>query len=255
MEPASFKKPVGVIVAGGLSSRMGSDKGRMPLAGRPLIAHVEETVRPQVAALVLNVNGDAEAYGRLFSEATPVLADAVGGFVGPLAGILTGLTWAARHEPECRWVMSVPGDTPFLPDDLAARLTAAAESEGADVACARSRGRLHPVAAVWRPSLASDMAAYLAGGDRKVELFLRRYKVAAAEFSADLLDPFFNVNTVTDLEEAERLMRVRNDHHRRLRVRILIGEATTLGPGKAALLEAVGTCGSISGAARELGMS
>lgn len=242
---------VGVIVAGGLSRRMGGDKGLKLLAGRPLIAHVEAAVRPQVAALALNVNGDAAAYVGMMRETLPVLADTVEGFAGPLAGVLAGMSWAARS----RWLVSVPGDTPFLPADLVQRLTAAAESEGADVACASSRGRLHPVAALWRPALASDLAAYLASGERKVEVFLRRYRVATVDFPAEPLDPFFNVNTAADLEEAEQGVREREERDRHLRVRILIGEATTLGPGKAALLDGIGRRGSISGAARELGMS
>src|SRR5690242_6663170 len=107
---------VGVILAGGQSRRMGgTDKAFLPLAGRPLIAHVIERLRPQVDAVVVNSNGDPARFADFGLE---VIADAIGGFQGPLAGILTGMQWARRHARNARWIATAAADTPFLPRDV-----------------------------------------------------------------------------------------------------------------------------------------
>jgi molybdenum cofactor guanylyltransferase len=137
----------------------------------------------------------------------PVAADVVEGFAGPLAGVLTGLEWAARHAPRCRWVASFAGDAPFLPSDLVARLHEAVEKNGADLACAASLGQAHPVFGLWRVDLAAALrAALVEEGIHKVDRWTARYKLVHVEFAADPVDPFFNANSPEDLAEAERLL-------------------------------------------------
>src|SRR5690242_21926253 len=103
----------GVILAGGLSRRMGGgDKCLRALGGKPILAHIIERIRPQVGALVLNANGDP---ARFASFGLPVAGDVVEGFAGPLAGVLTGMEWAARHAPACRFLASFASDAPFVP--------------------------------------------------------------------------------------------------------------------------------------------
>src|SRR5260370_18963776 len=109
-------KVVGLLLAGGLSRRMGGgDKALRPLGGIPLLDRVIERLRPQVDALVLNANGDP---GRFAGYALPVVADSVSGFAGPLAGVLAGLDWAASLRPDCPYLASVATDAPFPPTDL-----------------------------------------------------------------------------------------------------------------------------------------
>jgi molybdopterin-guanine dinucleotide biosynthesis protein A len=195
----------GVILAGGLSRRMGGgDKCLRPIGGRPILARIVERARPQVAALVLNANGEP---ARFAAFDVPVAADVVEGFAGPLAGVLTGLEWAARHAPRCRWVASFAGDAPFLPSDLVARLHEAVEKNGADLACAASLGQAHPVFGLWRVDLAAALrAALVEEGIHKVDRWTARYKLVHVEFAADPVDPFFNANSPEDLAEAERLL-------------------------------------------------
>ncbi len=195
----------GVILAGGLSRRMGGgDKCLRPIGGKPILAHIVERVRPQVATLVLNANGDP---ARFAAFDLPVAADVVEGFAGPLAGVLTGLEWAAGHAPQCRWVASFAGDAPFLPRDLVARLLAAVESEGADLACAASLGQAHPVFGLWRADLAAPLRkALVEEGIHKVDRWTARYKLVHVDFTAEPVDPFFNANSPEDLAAAERLL-------------------------------------------------
>ena len=195
----------GVILAGGLSRRMGGgDKCLRPIGGRPILARIVERARPQVQALVLNANGDP---ARFASFGLPVAGDVVEGFAGPLAGVLTGLEWATRHAPHCRWVASFAGDAPFLPHDLVARLRAAVDKDGADLACAASLGQAHPVFGLWRVDLAAALrSALVEEGIHKVDRWTARYKLVQVEFPADPVDPFFNANSPEDLAEAERLL-------------------------------------------------
>lgn len=195
----------GVLLAGGLSRRMGGgDKSLRPLGGRPILARIVERARPQVGPLVLNANGDP---ARFAAFGLPVVADGIEGHPGPLAGVLAGLEWAAVHAPECPWVASFATDAPFLPAALVARLTEAVAREGADLACARSAGQDHPVFGLWPVRLAPELRRAMVEEDmRKVDRWTGRYRLAVAGFDAGPVDPFFNTNRPEDLAEAERLL-------------------------------------------------
>ncbi len=197
----------GVILAGGLSRRMGGgDKCLRPLGGRPILSHIIERARPQVSHLVLNANGDPM---RFQSFGLPVIGDSVAGFPGPLAGILAGLEWAAAHAPECRYIVSFAGDAPFLPADLAARFLAAVAETAADLACAVSAGQTHPVFGLWRVELRDALRAALVTEQiHKVDRWTARHTLVHVEFSANPVDPFFNTNSPDDLAAAERLLGV-----------------------------------------------
>ncbi len=195
----------GVLLAGGQSRRMGGgDKSLRELAGRTLLARIVERVRPQVGALMLNANGDP---ARFQAFGLPVAADAVGGFAGPLAGVLTGLEWALAHVPDAAFVATFACDAPFVPEDLVARLARAMADEDADMACAVSNGRDHPVFGLWPVRLAGDLRHALVEQDiRKVDVWTARYRLARVTFAADPLDPFFNVNRPEDFTAAEALL-------------------------------------------------
>jgi molybdopterin-guanine dinucleotide biosynthesis protein A len=196
----------GVLLAGGQSQRMGGgDKTLRLLGGKPILAHVVARAKPQVDALVLNANGDPQ---RFAGFGLPVIADEITGFAGPLAGVLAGLDWTAKHLPEAELVASFATDAPFLPRDLVQRLAVALEEGGFDLACAQSNGQSHPVFGLWQVSLRDDLRAALAGGLRKVDQWTARYKLVEVEFLAEPVDPFFNANRPDDLAEAERLVAV-----------------------------------------------
>ncbi|MCP4246777.1 MAG: molybdenum cofactor guanylyltransferase MobA [bacterium] len=205
MQRASFRSQngvVGVLLAGGQARRMGGgDKSLRILGGRTLLRWVTDRLGPQVEAMVLNANGDP---GRFDAYEMPVVADAVPGHVGPLAGVLTGMDWASTHAPDCSWIVTAPTDAPFLPADLVSRLLTAVA--GADLACAVSNGRTHPVVGLWPVKLRDVLrAAIEAEAVRKVDVWTARYRLATASFDGPV-DPFFNANRPEDLVEAERLL-------------------------------------------------
>ena len=197
---------IGVLLAGGLARRMGGgDKPLRLLAGRPLLDHVIERLRPQVAGLVLNANGDP---ARFAVFGLPVVADSIPDYAGPLAGILAGLDWTASHRPDCPVIVTVATDAPFIPTNLVARLAQAMMGEGADLACAASGGQPHPVIGLWPVRLREDLRhALVAEGVRKVDVWTARYRLAQVAFSDRPIDPFFNANRPDDLEEAARLFK------------------------------------------------
>jgi molybdopterin-guanine dinucleotide biosynthesis protein A len=189
----------GVILAGGLSTRMGGgDKALLTLGGRPLLAYVIDRLRPQVNALALNANGDP---ARFAAFGLPIAADTVGGFAGPLAGVLAGLLWARRQRQPPEAIVTTAADTPFFPVDLAERLAAVAADRGG-LAVARTNGRLHPVFGYFPIACVGYLDNFLRHAkSRKVTDWLDRVGFTAVDFvgGEGVRDPFFNINTPADL--------------------------------------------------------
>ena len=198
---------LGAILAGGLARRLGGgDKALRSVGGRTVLVRLVERIRPQVTRLILNANDDPLRFAGL---GLPVIADSLPGHPGPLAGVLAALEWVFASEPGTEWVVTVPGDSPFLPRDLVARLHRERDHGGATFACAASGGRTHPVVALWPVSVRDELRhAVTVDGIRKIDVFTRRHPVVAVEWPAEPVDPFFNVNTPEDLVEANCLATV-----------------------------------------------
>jgi len=209
---------VGVVLAGGEGRRMGPGalKPLRLLAGRPLVAHVVDRLRPQVMDLVVVANDPAPEFRGL--EA-PVIADPPdiqdmarreGRRLGPLAGILAGMEWAVDHHPHCGWILTAPADVPFLPLDLTVRLCGLMHVPEPDVLMVRHGKRREHTLAVWSVKLAADLRrAILEEGMRRVETFAQRYAFEELVWPGNAA-PFLNVNTPAELSEAmRRLERVR----------------------------------------------
>ena len=206
-DTAPWRRQVaGLVLAGGLARRMGGrHKAFVRLAGRPLVAHVTERLRPQIAHLAISANAERE---RLRPYAEAVLPDPVPGFAGPLAGVLAGLEWLRATHPDIPWLLSVPVDAPFLPPDLVERLWHAATRSGADMAVAASNDRIHPIIALWPVRLAEALRhALVEEKMRKAADFVFRHRLVRVSFETRHVDPFFNVNSMQDLECATRLLR------------------------------------------------
>ncbi len=186
----------GIILAGGQGRRMGSvDKGLQALRGKPMVQWVLERYTPQVDEVLINANQNIEQYQTL---GYTVVADDIGGYAGPLAGLHRGLT-AAKHA----LVATVPCDSPFLPLDLIARLYAALNEQQAELAVARTGDQPHPVFCLTRKSVLPGLTAFLQGGGRKIDAWYAALKVADVRFD-DEAEAFSNINTVDELRTFER---------------------------------------------------
>jgi molybdopterin-guanine dinucleotide biosynthesis protein A len=193
--PDPLTRILGVVLAGGLARRMGGgDKALLPLNGRPMLSVLLERLRPQVAAVAISANGDPARFAAV-APGVAVLADSIPGHPGPLAGILAGMDHAASLG--MGWVLSVPGDTPLVPMDLAARLRAAA----APLAYACSAGQVHPPVAVLAVSLREDLRGAIEAGEGKVSRWMRRHGGVMVEWAGE---PFLNANTPEELAEMAR---------------------------------------------------
>ena len=200
---------IGIVLAGGKSSRMGGgDKAMLPLGGRPLLAHVVARLAPQVAEIVLNAKDDS---GLFAAFGLPLVADRFAGQMGPLAGIHAGLAWVKANRPEHRFVITVAADTPFFPADLVSRFCAATSIANPRLVVARAESGVHPVFGLWPVSLAPHLEESLRHGARKALDFVAAHQAKEVafppvEFGGRAVDPFFNVNRPEDLAEAEVLL-------------------------------------------------
>lgn len=201
-------KVVGVILAGGQSSRMGGgDKALLDLGGQTVLARVVERLGSQVDTMVLNANGDPT---RFSGYDLPVVADSIEGFAGPLAGVLAGMDWA--HEQKADYIVTVAADTPFFPPYLLVGLQMAREAEDSSLVMAvtpdpvRKFAR-HPTFGLWSVSLREDLRGALEGGVRKVVQWTKPHACAEMVFNFDGGDPFFNVNTPEDMAVAQSMLK------------------------------------------------
>ena len=185
-------KVTGIVLAGGKGSRMGGvDKGLQPLRGKPMVAWSIARLKPQVDEIVINANQNHEIY-RAFGYR--VVADEIGGFAGPLAGLHAGLN-AATYP----LVVTVPCDSPFLPADLVSRL--ASSMETFDLAVAKTGRQPHPVFALMKREVRESLEAFLASGGRKIDAWYAALKVVEVAFD-DEADAFRNINTLEELKGA-----------------------------------------------------
>lgn len=190
----------GVVLAGGRARRMGGqDKGLIRVLGRPMVAHIVERLRPQVAQLLINANRNAAAYADIGRCA--VIPDRSGDYAGPLAGMASGLAAAATPL-----VLSVPCDSPLIAPELAVRLQHALREREAEIAVATDGERLQPVFALLRRGLLPDLEHYLAAGERKIDRWYARHGMVEVDF-ADRREMFLNINAPQDLEALETLMK------------------------------------------------
>ena len=197
MTPYPREEVTAVVLAGGRARRMGGeDKGLVEVAGRPMVAHTIDVLRPQTAEVIVNANRNTEAYRAI--TGCRVIADTVGGFAGPLAGMASALEASAT-----RLVLTAPCDSPLVTEELGPRLHAAMTRHGAEIAVAHDGERMQPVFALIARGLLPALLAFLAAGERKIDTWYATRRAVTADFS-DVLDTFLNVNTPHERDRLER---------------------------------------------------
>ena len=191
------------VLAGGKARRMGGeDKGLVEVAGRPMVAHAIEALRPQAAEVIVNANRNADAYRAI--TGCRVVADSVGDFAGPLAGMASAL-----EATTARLLLTAPCDSPLVIPDLGRRLHAAMARDGAEIAVAHDGERMQPVFALLARALLPDLHAFLVAGGRKIDAWYATRRAVTADFS-DNPDMFLNVNTPQERDRLEQRLAVRD---------------------------------------------
>jgi molybdopterin-guanine dinucleotide biosynthesis protein A len=192
----------GIILAGGLARRMGgADKGLIPFLDKPMIAHVIDQLKPQVKHILINANREIETYESL---GLLVIQDQIAGFAGPLAGLHIGMKHAKTD-----FVLSVPCDSPLLPNNLAIQLMNALQENNSDIAIAKTGQQTHPVFCLCRTDLVLDLEKFLNNGGRKVEEWQKKHDITTVDFENQSM-AFSNINTIDELTELERLAKYHN---------------------------------------------
>ncbi len=189
----------GLVLAGGRGSRMGGvDKGLQSYAGQPLVAHALMRLGPQVGQVMVNANRNLGAYE---SFGVPVWPDTVPDYAGPLAGFLVGL-----EHCETPWLVTVPCDSPLFPEDLVARLAAAADEHDADIAMAATREdgvlQVQPVFCLMKTELLESLVRFTQGGQRKIDTWTAQHRCVEVPFDAP--QAFANANTLDELRQLPR---------------------------------------------------
>ncbi|MFA6178634.1 MAG: molybdenum cofactor guanylyltransferase MobA [Candidatus Methylopumilus sp.] len=186
----------GVILAGGQSRRMeGKDKGLVNFLGQPMVTHVITRLKPQVSEIFINANRETERYAEF---GYPVIADDIGGFAGPLAGLHKAMKVA--NTP---YILTVPCDSPLLPSDLTTRLMNGLIERDADIAVAKTGSQTHPVFCLCRKSLLGNLEQYLLSGERKVDRWQKSLEIIEIAFN-DNPQAFSNINTADELAMLEK---------------------------------------------------
>ncbi|MDH5184461.1 MAG: molybdenum cofactor guanylyltransferase [Gammaproteobacteria bacterium] len=191
----------GVVLAGGQGRRMGGkDKGLLDFSGQTLIEHVLQVLSPQVNGFIINANRNQQRYATYGQ----VISDSISDFAGPLAGML-----AAMEYVDTRYILSVPCDSPFLPEDLVERMWNELNKHHASIAVAHDGNRLQPVFAMIDTQLQDSLRNYLLSGERKIDLWFKQQNMITVDFS-DSPDTFININRPEELNaEAHRHQELR----------------------------------------------
>ncbi len=185
----------GIILAGGRARRMGGqDKGLIQLGMKPMIEYVLNAIEPQVDAIIINANRNQKVYGKY---GYPVVADQIGGYCGPLAGMASGLQ--AAKTP---FIVTAPCDMPLIPDDLVHKLYSILQDEDAEICTAHANGRLQPVFTLMKSELLSSMLDFLNSGERKIDKWFEKHRLAIADFS-EQAETFININSAEELAAIE----------------------------------------------------
>ena len=189
-----------VLLAGGKSSRMnGIDKALVRINNKTLLQLILDKLKIDNNKIVLNTNRDSNNFKDYNLN---IINDTIPNFQGPLAGILSGLEWFDKQDNNIQWVVSLPIDTPFFPENLVNKLFEIVNKNNKLVCVANSNGRNHPVFAIWHISLINDLKNALNNNIRKIDIFTQKYTPVEAHFTSSF-DQFFNVNTPDDLKLAE----------------------------------------------------
>lgn len=206
--------PCTVILAGGNSRRMGNqDKTTLNLNGQSLTKHVINRIASQSAHIVISINGDVERFSKAnLGEAYPCINDTFHPPRGPLGGVLAAMEYMEIHFPENKWLLSTPADCPFLPCNLGEALMSNIKQKNSMAAYASFKGKHHYLCALWSVSLLAHIKQHLRGENYSVRHLLKSVPHTVCEFKNEVLDPFFNINTLEDLVYAKEFLHTSSFH-------------------------------------------
>ena len=203
---------LGAILAGGQSKRMGKDKLFLEFNNKKLIEHTIDKVKKYLKKIIIITNQDNEFF---FKNNLTTVKDCIEGQLGPLVGILTAMKWAKENLSKCSWIATFPCDTPFFPESIIKSFIEESEKKESLILCASSHGRKHNIFGLWSLDLYDKLKDDLINKKvRKVQDWTEKNKIKNLEFKFKDYDPFFNINTIEDLEFAKKLSTKLNNENK-----------------------------------------
>ena len=194
---------LGAILAGGKSKRMGQDKSFITLNNKALILYTINKVKKNLEKLIIVTNQDNDFFKK---NNLVTVKDCIDGQLGPLVGILTAMKWAKENLPSCSWIASFPCDTPFFPEAVILQFIEESKKKESLILCADSHGRKHNIFGLWSLDLYDKLHNDLVNNKiRKVQDWTKANNIKSLKFQFKDYDPFFNINTLEDLEFAKKL--------------------------------------------------
>ena len=190
-------------MTGGKSSRMGGGiKTLMQFNKKIIFERILENLQNQINNIIINNN---EMSYQFKKYNLPVIEDKIKGYLGPLAGIHASLEWVTKNLKNIEWIVSIPGDTPFIPDNLVEKLYNKAENYKKNIIIAKSNEKIHPIVGIWNVSLLQKLEEAILEGERKIIIWAKKNQLDYQEFINDRYDPFFNINYNEDIEIAKKI--------------------------------------------------
>ena len=192
-----------VILTGGRSSRMGGGiKSLKKFNNKSIFDRVFGNLQTQVNKVIINSNDSENLFVKYNVE---VIKDSLEGFLGPLAGLHATLEWLNKNAPYINWLVTVPGDTPFIPKNLVKKLLDKIKNSNHKIVLAQSNGKTHPIIGIWHSNLLESLKNSLNSGNRKIMNWASQHSLEYVEFTNSKYDPFFNINCKEDLIEAKEI--------------------------------------------------
>ena len=189
-----------LIMIGGKSRRMGGGiKSLMSFNNENIFDKIIKRLKPQTNNIIVNCN---EHDVNLMKYNLTIIEDKKKGYLGPLAGIHSAMDWIKKYKPEIKWLITIPGDTPFIPNDLIDRFKRKLNSE-TKIILVKYKNVIYPTIGAWNVDLLENLDQKLNQGTRKIMAWAELHSIEFVEFSNDKYDPFFNINTLDDLNEAK----------------------------------------------------
>ncbi len=195
------KKIIFVILAGGKSKRFGGGfKTFSKINNKSIFNRILEKLKKNEIEILINANQNHEEFQK---SKLPIIKDKKEGFLGPLAGIHSSITWCLNEYKDKEWIFTVPSDTPFLPENLLDKFCKKIE-ENVEILVARSNNRVHPVISMWNLNLLNSLEREFSQKNRKIMTWVQKHNFDYVDFDYKNFDPFFNINTINDLKKAEK---------------------------------------------------
>ena len=194
-------KILGVVLAGGKSQRFGQDKSQVKLNGKILIDYILSEIIDEFKETLIVTN---QSISFMSSKKITVIEDYKKG-LGPLGGVLSAMKWIKDNNKEYSWISTFPADTPFFTKKELKSFYKDIRIEDNKLFFIKDKNTRHNIFGLWSLDLMDQLETDLYNGERKVEIWANSIGVSTVNIEYKNINPFFNINTIDDLEKAKKI--------------------------------------------------